>query len=130
MPKLLCKVTETFAIQGRGVVAILENDAEWRIPRDEVVNRREVIRVLRPDETSVKTFIKDFEFVTRAGGKSDLAITFPKNVTLEDVPPHSMIFLEREDGEAILWDGVSSHITKPAEQDADDQAAADVDSKP
>ncbi len=105
MPKLLCKVVDTFSIQGRGVVAVLEEGEEWRIPPDEVIKHKEVIRILHPEGASVQTFLKEFEFVTKANGTSQLAITFPKNIELSDVPPGSLIFLEREDADSILWDG-------------------------
>ena len=105
MPKLLCKISDSFAIEGRGTVAVLESTEDWRIPRDERVHRREMVRILRPDQTSLQTFIKDFDFVRRPDGKESIALTFPNDVKAEHAPPGSTIFLEREDDVPIYWDG-------------------------
>ncbi|MCH7227430.1 hypothetical protein [Haloferula sp. A504] len=122
MPKLLCKIIDSFSIEGRGTVIALESMYEWRIPRSEPVHRREVIRILRPDQSSTTTFIKDFDFIRHAGGRESLAFTLPRNVGVEDAPADSMIFLEREDDVPIFWDGVPPRITK-AEQGGGGQAA-------
>lgn len=122
MPKLLCKTIESFHIQGRGTVVTLEDPCDWRIPAREVVKRREAIRILRPDQSSVKTFIKDFEFVRKFGGGEALVIQLPNDVSVDDVPPESLIFLEREDSESILWDGRKAEFTE-AEQAGSGQPA-------
>jgi len=115
MPKLLCKIADSFSIEGRGTVIVLEPMDEWRIPRSEPVHRKEVIRILRPDQSSTKTFIKDFDFIRHGGGRESLAFTLPRKVGAEDAPADSMIFLEREDDVPIFWDGVPPRTTK-AEQ--------------
>jgi hypothetical protein len=115
MPKLLCKTIEAFYIQGRGTVVTLEDPCDWRIPAKEVVKRREAIRILRPDQSSVKTFIKDFEFMRTFGGGEALLIQLPNDVRVDDVPKGSLVFLEREDAEPVLWDGRKAEFTK-AEQ--------------
>lgn len=105
MATLLCKTIEAFRIEGRGTIVVLQDPEEWRIPATEHVKRREAIRILRPDKSSVKTFIKDFEFIRKFGGGSGLIIQLPNDVSVDDVPPESLVFLEREDDEPILWDG-------------------------
>lgn len=115
MPKLLCKTIEAFHIQGRGTFVTLEDPCEWRIPAKEVVKRCEIIRILRPDQSSVKTFIKDFEFLRKFGGGEALVIQLPNDVGVDDVPNGSLVFLEREDAEPILWDGRKAEFTN-AEQ--------------
>ena len=116
MPKLLCKTIEAFHIQGRGTVVTLEDPCDWRIPAKEVVRRREAIRILRPDKSSVKTFIKDFDFIRKFGGGEALVIQLPNDVSVDDVPNGSLVFLEREDAEPILWDGGKAEFAN-AEQD-------------
>jgi hypothetical protein len=116
MPKLLCKTIEAFHIQGRGTVVTLEDPCDWRIPAKEVVRRREAIRILRPDKSSVKTFIKDFDFIRKFGGGEALVIQLPNDVSVDDVPNGSLVFLEREDAEPILWDGRKAEFAN-AEQD-------------
>ena len=118
MPKLLCKTIEAFHVEGRGTVVTLEDPCDWRIPAREVVKRREAIRILRPDQSSVKTFIKDFEFMRKFGGGEALIILLPNDVSVDDVPPESLIFLEREDSEPIVWDGSKAEFTE-AEQVVD-----------
>ncbi len=122
MPKLLCKTIEAFHIQGRGTIVTLEDPCEWRIPAREVVRRRESIRILRPDQSSVKTFIKDFEFMRTFGGGEALLIQLPNDVGVDDVPKGSLVFLEREDAEPIIWDGRKAEFTK-AEQAGTGQPA-------
>jgi hypothetical protein len=122
MPKLLCKTIETFNIEGRGTIVVLQDPEDWRIPPTEVVKRREAIRILRPDQSSVKTFIKDFEFIRKFGGGSGVVIQLPNDVSVDDVPPESLVFLEREDDEPILWDGRKAEFTK-AEQGVAPQSA-------
>ena len=112
MPKLLCKTIETFKIEGRGTIVVLQDPEDWRIPATEHVKRREAIRILRPDKSSVKTFIKDFEFIRKFGGGSGLVIQLPNDVSADDVPPDSLVFLEREDDEPILWDGRKAEFTE------------------
>ena len=124
MPKLLCKTIETFNIEGRGIIVVLQDPEDWRIPATEVVKRRESIRILRPDQSSVKTFIKDFEFVRKFGGGSGIVIQLPNDVTVDDVPPESLVFLEREDNEPILWDGLKTEFTT-AEQDSAHQSTTE-----
>ncbi len=121
MPKLLCKTIETFNIEGRGTIVVLQDPEDWRITPTEVVKRREAIRILRPDESSVKTFIKDFEFIRKFGGGSGIVIQLPNDVSVGDVPPESLVFLEREDDEPILWDGRKAEFTN-AEQDVAPQS--------
>lgn len=128
MPKLLCKTIEAFHIQGRGTVVMLEDPCEWRIPAKEVVKRREAIRILRPDQSSVKTFIKDFEFMRKFGGGEALIIQLPNDVGVDDVPNGSLVFLEREDAEPILWDGRKADFTI-ADKDGGGQPGARPDSK-
>ena len=122
MRKLLCKTIEAFHIQGRGTVVTLDDPCEWRIPAKEVVKRRETIRILRPDQSSVKTFIKDFEFMRKFGGGEALIIQLPNDVGGDDVQNGSLVFLEREDAEPILWDGRKAEFTK-AEQAGPGQPA-------
>ena len=110
MPKLLCKSIETFNIEGRGTIVVLQDPEDWRIPPNEVVKKQEAIRILRPDQSSVKTFIKDLEFIRKFGGGSGVVIQLPNDVSADDVPPDSMIFLEREDGDPILWDGLKAEF--------------------
>ena len=128
MPKLLCKTIEAFHIQGRGTVVTLEDPCDWRIPAKEIVKRREVIRILRPDQSSVKTFIKDFDFVRKFEGGEALVIQLPNDVGVADVPNGSLVFLEREDEEPILWDGRKAEFTK-AEQAGTGQPATRPESK-
>lgn len=90
----------------------LEDPKDWRIPASEVVKRREQIRILRPDQSSVKTFIKDFEFIRTFGGGEGLLILLPNNLGVEEVPAGSLIFLEREGDEPILWDGTPPRMNK------------------
>jgi hypothetical protein len=122
MPKLLCKTIEAFHIQGRGTVVTLEDPADWRIPAKEVVKRREAIRILRPDHSSVKTFIKDFEFLRKRGGEEAIVITLPNDVGVDDVPNGSLVFLEREDAEPVLWDGRKAEFTQVEPGGADQPA--------
>lgn len=121
MPKLLCKTIETFHIKGRGTVVTLEDPCDWRIPAKEVVKRREAIRILRPDESSVKTFIKDFDYVRKFGGGEALLIQLPNDVGVDDIPNGSLVFLEREDEDSIFWDGRKAEFTS-AEQVVDEQS--------
>jgi hypothetical protein len=123
MPKLLCKTIEAFHIEGRGTVVTLEDPCTWRIPAREVVMRREAIRILRPDQSSVKTFIKDFDFVRKFGGGEALVILLPFDVGVNDVPDGSLVFLEREDSEPIPWDGNRAEFT-PAEEAGDGKGAS------
>jgi hypothetical protein len=116
MPKLLCKTIEAFHIEGFGTFVLLEDLSEWRIPATEVVKLREAIRILRPDQSSVKTFIKDFDYPRRSDGGLTLMIRLPNDVKVSDVPPGSLIFLEREDSEPIPWDGRKAEFSE-AEQD-------------
>ncbi|WP_050025034.1 hypothetical protein [Verrucomicrobium sp. BvORR034] len=102
MPKLLCKTIETFTVAGRGTIVVLQDPEDWRIPATENVRRREAIRILRPDGSSVKTFIKDFEFISKFGGGSAIVIQLPADVSAEDVPPDSLVFLEREDDQPLF----------------------------
>ncbi len=111
MPKLLCKTIEAFHIEGRGTIVTLEDPSEWRIPAKEVVKRREAIRILRPDKSSVKTFIKDFDYVRKFGGGEALVIQLPNDVKVDDVPKDSLVFLEREDDASILWGGLRTEFT-------------------
>ena len=117
MPKLLCKTIEAFNIEGRGTCVVLEDPSEWRIPAKEVVKHREQIRILRPDQSSIKTFIKNFEYLRKFGGGESLVIQLPKDVLKEHVPDGSMVFLEREDSESIVWNGEKAEFT-----DANDRA--------
>ena len=126
MPKLLCKTIEAFKIEGRGTIVVLQDPEDWRIPATEHVKNREAIRILRPDKSSVKTFIKEFEFVRKFGGGSGLIIELPRDVSVDDVPPDSLVFLEREDDDPLLWDGTTAQFTE-AEQDGADQPAAAVE---
>ena len=91
----------------------------------ELVKRREVIRILRPDKSSVKTFIKHFEFIRKFGGASGIVIQLPNDVTVDDVPPDSLIFLEREDDQPIMWDGTKAKYEE-AEQGGDGDAEESV----
>ena len=115
MPKLLCKTLEVFHIEGRGTVVTLEDPIEWRIPAKEVVKRREAIRILRPDKSSIRTFIKDFDYVRKFGGGEGLVIQLPNDVGVDDVPPGSLVFLEREDSDPVIWDGAKAKFSE-AEQ--------------
>jgi hypothetical protein len=117
MPKLLCKTLEAFHIEGRGTIVTLEDPIEWRIPAKEVVKRREAIRILRPDKSSIQTFIKDLDYVRKFGGGEALVIQLANDVEVDDVPSGSLVFLEREDADSILWDGTKSKFSE-AEQGA------------
>ncbi|RYD66631.1 MAG: hypothetical protein EOP83_04560 [Verrucomicrobiaceae bacterium] len=114
MPKLLCKTVDSFAIEGLGTIVLLEDSKEWRIPADEVVRIRESIRMLRPDGSSIKTFIKGLEFAL-VRGSDQMAIELPKGVGVQDVPAGSLVFLEREDADPILWDGVRASFESASE---------------
>jgi hypothetical protein len=105
MPKLLCTITEAFHIGGRGTVVVLEESCAWRIPPHEVVKIREAVRILRPDQSAVKTFIKGLDYARRSDGTERLIITLPNDVREEDVPGGSLLFLEREGAEPVMWDG-------------------------
>lgn len=114
MPKLLCKITDSFAIEGRGVAAVLED--EWRISKEERIHNRERIRIVRPDGGWVATFIVSIEFLLRGDRTESTAFMLPKDIVVEDAPKDSMIFLEREDERPIIWSGEK---TKRAEQGVD-----------
>jgi len=120
MPKLLCKTLEAFYIEGRGTVVTLEDPIEWRIPAKEVVKRREAIRILRPDKSSIQTFIKDFDYICKFGGGEALVIQLPNDVGADDVPPGSLVFLEREDADPILWDGNKAKFSEAEQVAASD----------
>lgn len=116
MPRLLCESIETFHINGRGTVVVLEDPPDWRIPRSERVHLREAIRILRPDRSSIRTFIKDLEFMRKFGGGESVLIMLPFDVSADAVPAGSMIFLERDGTEPILCDGFQAdfpHLTQP-----------------
>ena len=106
MPKLLCKAFDVFSIDGQGTVIVLEPSCKWRIPQDEVLKQYEVIRILRPDQTSLKTFIKGFEFIRKSGVADGLCIMLPKDIGKADVPGDSLIFLERDGSEPVIWEGM------------------------
>ncbi len=112
MPKLLCSIAEVFHIEGRGTVAILEDQNTWRIPANEEVHVREAIRILRPDRSFIKTFIKSFDWLKKAA-TSSLAVGLPADVGVNDIPPASLVFLERDDENPLFWDGRRAEFTPP-----------------
>ena len=111
---MLCKTIETFDIRGRGTVVVLQDQQDWRIRSSERVFRRETIRILRPDGASVRTFIKDLEFIRKFGGGEAVAIMLPSDVPASAVPADSIIFVEREDEEPIMWDGSQAEFFAPS----------------
>lgn len=113
MPRLLCRTVETFDIQGRGTVVVLEPLADWRIPSSERVFRREAIRIFRPDRSSIRTFIKDIDFLRRSESE-EMTIALPLDIPADAVPFGSMIFLERDGTEPIMWDGSKAEFSPPA----------------
>jgi hypothetical protein len=113
MPKLLCKTIETHDITGRGAVVVLEDPQDWRVPSSEPIRRREAIRILLPDGSSIRTFIKDIEFMRKFGGGEACLIGLPFDVPADAVPAGSMIFLEREDSTPIMWDGHRAEFSPP-----------------
>lgn len=58
--------------------------------------------------------------VRKFGGGNTLLIQLPNDVAVDDVPSGSLIFLEREDSEPILWDGQKALFTEAEQSSASD----------
>jgi len=104
MPKLLCKIDDTFEIKSMGTVIMLEKQNDWRIAEDEKVKVKEVIRIIHSDKSSLKTHIKAIEFAL-VKGTDKICFILPKDVKTHHAPKGSQVFLEREDESPIMWDG-------------------------
>lgn len=67
MAELFCKTTSALHIEGRGTCVFLGDSVGSGIPATEAMKLREMIRILRPDQSSVKTFVKGLDDPRKAG---------------------------------------------------------------
>ena len=112
MPKRLSEITDTFTIEGRGFIAVLEDESKWAIPSTEAFHEKELIRVRNKTGDELKTFIKAIQSLGRSDRGPTTVIVFPKNITQQDVAKGDIIYLERDGSEPLLWDGTPPRITK------------------
>ena len=84
------KVKDVFQITGRGVVIVL--DRETWVP-DAKIRNADRIQLRTPDGRTLDTEITSIEFLSGSKVHSDVAILLPRNVSKDQVPPESEIWL-------------------------------------
>ena len=102
MPKKVAVIDTVFFIEGTGTILCLPKEEFWSLKPGEDIYRRERIQIRRPDGTYVSTYIKNLEFINRGRENGSISLSLPHDISPNDIPSGSELWLERDDNEPVL----------------------------